>query len=176
MFLTSLFALHFGEVSGTSCCPRSCTSELLLRELSILRVQQRLQCDFNLDESNWCITFPLQYSFVYRIISVSTLVTYIMHMVHTVKSLQGPGVTSLRFTSRFKTHCAFSRAVSLSGSVPEWISIHSPGQLCPQQCPREEKQPGLPQPTGAMVWGTAVFLFCSLSRSAAALPKDVARG
>lgn len=93
--------LVFQRISSTNCCPRSCTSELLLRELSILCAQQWLQSVFNFDKSNWCMYFPLQHSFVYCIFPVSVLVTYIMHIVHAVKSLQGPGVTSLRF--RFKT-------------------------------------------------------------------------
>lgn len=125
--------------------------------------------------TSWTGAYLFRYSTHLYTVS-SHVATYIMHIVHAVKSLQGPEVTSLRFTSRFKTPRACTRVVSLSRSVPEWISIRSPRQLCCQQGTWEEKQPGLPQPAWVVAGGTAVYPFCSLNRkqphgSAAALPK-----
>lgn len=60
---------------------------------------------------------------MYCTIPVSKVVVYIMHIVHAVKSLRGPGVTSLRITSRLKTIHACSWRLSSSESVPGWISV-----------------------------------------------------
>lgn len=125
---------------------------------------------------SWTDAYLFHYStcFVYCTLPVSVLVTYIMHIVHAVRSLQAPGVTSLRLTSRLKTVQGYTWAVSLSGSVPEWISTHSSWQLCPQQGTCEEEQSGLPKSAEAIT----VFPFCSssrkqLNRSAAALSRVI---